>query len=57
MLTNRSIPRCTVIPELVYPDVIKAVRWLCSTFGFTLRIGMESRRAQRNAGFHSFGAI
>ncbi|HWZ97826.1 MAG TPA: VOC family protein [Candidatus Dormibacteraeota bacterium] len=50
MLANRSIPRCTVIPELVYPDVEKAVKWLCDTFGFTLRIGMGSHRAQLNVG-------
>src|ERR1700677_847133 len=28
MLDNRSMPRCSVIPELVYPDVDEAVRWL-----------------------------
>ena len=50
MLTNRSVPRCTVIPELVYPDVQQAVQWLCDTFGFTLRIGMGSHRAQLNVG-------
>ena len=50
MLTNRSVPRCTVIPELVYPDVQKAVKWFCDTFGFTLRIGMGSHRAQLNVG-------
>jgi len=50
MLANRSIPRCTVIPELVYPDVNKAVEWLCDVFGFTLRLGMGGHRAQLNAG-------
>jgi len=25
MLTNRSIPRCTVIPELAYPDLGEAI--------------------------------
>jgi uncharacterized glyoxalase superfamily protein PhnB len=50
VLSNRSIPNCTVIPALVYPDVIKAVQWLCDTFGFTLRIGMGSHRAQLNVG-------
>ena len=50
MLANRSIPRCTVIPQVVYPDVNKAVQWLCEVFGFTLRIGMGSHRAQLNAG-------
>ncbi len=50
MLVNRSVPRCTVIPELVYPDVEKAAKWLCETFGFSLRIGMGSHRAQLNVG-------
>ena len=50
MLANRSIPRCTVIPQVVYPDVNKAVEWLCDVFGFTLRIGMGSHRSQLNAG-------
>ena len=50
MLPNRSIPKCTVIPVLVYPDVLQAVQWLCDTFGFTLRVGIGSHRAQLNAG-------
>jgi uncharacterized glyoxalase superfamily protein PhnB len=48
VLANRSVPRSTVIPELVYPDVEKATKWLCDAFGFTLRIGMGSHRAQLN---------
>jgi len=35
-VTEPSIPRCTVIPELAYPDVVEAMRWLCDAFGFTL---------------------
>ena len=50
MLANRSIPKCTVIPEFVYPDVLRAAEWLCDVFGFTLRIGMGSHRAQLNVG-------
>jgi uncharacterized glyoxalase superfamily protein PhnB len=50
MLANRSIPRCTVIPELAYPDVSKAADWLCSTFGFTLRVLIGNHRAQLNVG-------
>jgi uncharacterized glyoxalase superfamily protein PhnB len=50
MLANRSIPRCTVIPELAYPDVEAAAAWLCNAFGFSLRIGMGSHRAQLNVG-------
>jgi uncharacterized glyoxalase superfamily protein PhnB len=50
MLENRSIPRCTVIPELAYPDIGKAIDWLCDAFGFTLRIRIANHRAQMNVG-------
>jgi uncharacterized glyoxalase superfamily protein PhnB len=50
MLANRSIPNCTVIPQLVYPDVGAAVKWLCDAFGFTLRVGIGNHRAQINVG-------
>jgi len=50
MFANRSIPQCTVIPELPYPDVVRSAKWLCEAFGFTLRIAMGSHRAQLNVG-------
>ena len=50
MLANRSIPRCTVIPELAYPDIGKAAEWLCDAFGFTLRLRIANHRAQLNVG-------
>jgi uncharacterized glyoxalase superfamily protein PhnB len=50
MLTNQSIPRCTVIPELAYPDIGKAIDWLCDAFGFTLRLRIANHRAQMNVG-------
>lgn len=50
MLTNRSIPRRTVIPELAYPDVGEAIDWLCGAFGFTLRLRIANHRAQLNVG-------
>ena len=50
MLANRSMPRCTVIPELAYDDVGEAVDWLCDAFGFTLRLRIASHRAQLNVG-------
>jgi len=48
---NRSIPRSTVIPVLVYPNVRQAVAWLSAAFGFAerTRIG-ESHRAQMSIG-------
>ena len=51
MLTNRSLPRATVIPVLVYPDVRAAVAWLTTAFGFTelVRIG-EAHRSQMSIG-------
>jgi uncharacterized glyoxalase superfamily protein PhnB len=50
MLANRSIPRCAVIPEIPYPDVGEAARWLCDAFGFTVRIMIGNHRAQLNVG-------
>jgi uncharacterized glyoxalase superfamily protein PhnB len=50
MLANRSMPRCTVIPELAYPDVGTAIDWLCDAFGFTLRVRIGNHRAQLNVG-------
>ena len=50
MPQNRSIPASTVIPELAYPDIGEAMAWLCSAFGFTLRLQIGSHRAQINVG-------
>ena len=51
MRPNRSIPQATVIPELVYPDVREAVRWLGEAFGFEelVQIG-EGHRSQLKVG-------
>jgi len=50
MRPNRSMPRCTVIPQLAYPDVVEAAAWLCDVFGFSVRIRMGDHRAQLNVG-------
>ena len=50
MLSNRSIPRCTVIPELAYPNMGEAIDWLREAFGFTLRLRIADHRAQLNVG-------
>jgi uncharacterized glyoxalase superfamily protein PhnB len=50
MLSNRSIPRSTVLPELAYPDIGYAIERLCEAFGFTLRIRIGDHRAQLNVG-------
>ena len=44
------MPRGHVIPVLGYPDVGKAVDWLCETFGFTIRWRIGDHRAQLNVG-------
>jgi uncharacterized glyoxalase superfamily protein PhnB len=51
MKANRSIPRSTVIPVLIYPDVREAVAWLGAAFGFVerLRIG-DNHRSQLRVG-------
>lgn len=41
MVANRSAPRSTVVPVLVYEDVAKAIDWLCDTFGFAERLRAE----------------
>lgn len=50
MLSNRSIPRATVIPVLAYPDVNEAAAWLCHAFGFSVRLRIGDHRVQLNAG-------
>jgi uncharacterized glyoxalase superfamily protein PhnB len=50
MLTNRSIPRCTVIPEIGYPNLRKAADWLSNAFGFSVRIRIGDHRVQMNVG-------
>ena len=50
MISNRSVPRSTVLPELAYPDIGVAIDRLCEAFGFTLRIRIGDHRAQLNVG-------
>ena len=50
MITNRSMPPATIIPELPYPDVREAVEWLCRTFGFKERLQIGNHRAQLSFG-------
>jgi uncharacterized glyoxalase superfamily protein PhnB len=35
MVINRTTGSASVVPELVYPDVERAIDWLCEAFGFT----------------------
>jgi len=50
MISNRSVPPCTVIPVLSYPDVGVAADWLCKAFGFTVRLRIADHRIQLKAG-------
>jgi len=50
MPVNRSMPSCTVIPVLSYPDVRAAVTWLCHAFGFVERLRIGDHRAQLSFG-------
>jgi uncharacterized glyoxalase superfamily protein PhnB len=50
MLFNRSVPPCTVIPNLYYPDPGVAADWLGAAFGFTVRLRIANHRIQMRAG-------
>ena len=50
MLFNRSVPPCTVIPVLIYPDPSAAAEWLGKAFGFTVRLRIANHRIQMRAG-------
>lgn len=50
MLSNRSVPPCTVIPVLYYPDPGVAAEWLCKAFGFTVRLRIGNHRIQMKFG-------
>jgi uncharacterized glyoxalase superfamily protein PhnB len=48
---NRSIPKATVVPVLIYPDVRAAVAWLSAAFGFAERVQIgEDHRSQLGFG-------
>jgi len=50
MLSNRSVPRATVIPVLACPDVTQAAAWRCEAFAFTVRLRIGNHRVRLNAG-------
>jgi predicted enzyme related to lactoylglutathione lyase len=50
MRSNRSIPNCSVIPELPYASVPEAAAWLTHAFGFTTRVTIGDHRVQMNVG-------
>lgn len=50
MISNRSMPRSTVIPQIAYSDVAEAAEWLCHMFRFTVRLRIANHRIQINVG-------
>lgn len=50
MRYNRSVPPCSVIPVLRYPDPSFAAGWLERAFGFTVRLRIANHRIQMRAG-------
>jgi uncharacterized glyoxalase superfamily protein PhnB len=50
MRSNRSVPPCTVIPVLYYPDPGAAAEWLGKAFGFTVRLRITNHRIQMKCG-------
>src|SRR5262249_41817480 len=50
MISNRSMPEATVIPQLGYADVGAAAEWLEKAFGFTVRLRIGDHRIQMNVG-------
>jgi predicted enzyme related to lactoylglutathione lyase len=49
-LDNRTMPDCTIIPQLVYDDVPAAIDWLCDRFGLLERWRAGDHRAQLSIG-------
>ena len=50
MISNRSMPRSTIIPVLGYSDVPQAVEWLTRVFGLTERLRIAEHRVQLDYG-------
>ena len=50
MRTSLSLPRCTIIPVLEYPDVPAAVKWLAEALAFEVRLRIGAHRAQLQFG-------
>ena len=50
MNPNRSIPACSVIPEVAYPDVTEGAAWLEKAFGLQVRIRIGNHRVQMRFG-------
>jgi uncharacterized glyoxalase superfamily protein PhnB len=51
-MRNRSVPADVILPHLVYQDVVAAINWLATTFGFVehYRYGDPAQGAQMHLG-------
>ena len=49
-MDNRSVPPCSVIPEVAYADVTEGAAWLERAFGFAVRIRIGNHRVQMRFG-------
>lgn len=54
---NRSIPHCSIIPEIGYRDVPGAARWLQDHFDFRERLRIADHRVQMTFGDGAFVLI
>ena len=43
MTVNQSAPAAPIVPIIIYPDVGKALDWLCGAFGFRERLRAAGR--------------
>ena len=50
MLSNRSMMKSAVIPELAYADPSNAAQWLEGAFGLSVRLRIANHRIQMNVG-------
>lgn len=48
MISNRSLPRASVIPVLAYPEVNQAASGLCDAFRFSVDLRIGNHRVQLN---------
>src|SRR5688500_14013370 len=46
----KTMPASTIIPELTYSDIDKAIAWLTDSFGFEERWRINKHRAQLSYG-------
>jgi uncharacterized glyoxalase superfamily protein PhnB len=55
MIVNRSVPSNSVLPHICYTDIVQAIAWLTTTFGFSehYRYGDPISGAQVHLGYRT----